>query len=51
MKKLILVFFTCIYAYAINPIMIPLKGVKVEHTYSNGKKKTIQSKDKTTKSV
>jgi len=38
MKKLILVFFTCIYAYAINPIMLPLKGVKVVHTYSNGKK-------------
>jgi len=38
MKKLILVFFLSIYSYAINPIMLPLKGVKVEHTYSNGKK-------------
>lgn len=47
MKKLILIFLTSVYAYAINPIMLPLKGVKVEHTYSNGKKEnyTIERQD------
>lgn len=38
MQKLIFLSFFFIYSYAINPIMLPLKGVKVEHTYSNGKK-------------
>ncbi|RXJ88740.1 hypothetical protein CRV01_08945 [Arcobacter sp. CECT 8983] len=38
MQKLIFIFFFFIHSYAINPIMLPLKGVKVEHTYSNGKK-------------
>lgn len=38
MQKFILLSFFFIYSYAINPIMLPLKGVKVEHMYSNGEK-------------
>ena len=29
------------YLYAINPIMLPIKGVSVQHTYSNAKKEKI----------
>lgn len=41
MRLLLLLFISIIYSYAINPIMLPITGVKVEHTYSNGKKETI----------
>ncbi|AXH12862.1 rhodanese-like domain-containing protein [Halarcobacter bivalviorum] len=39
MKSLILTLFAFVYLNATNPIMLPLKGVEVEHTYSNGIKK------------
>lgn len=38
MKIVFLTFLAFVYANAVNPIMLPLKGVEVEHTYSNGKK-------------
>jgi len=38
MKTLISIIFLASYLFAINPMMLPLSGVQVEHTYSNGKK-------------
>ena len=44
MKKSLLIFFIIVYSYAIDPVMLPLKGVKVIHQFDNGLKKeyTIQ---------
>ncbi|QDF28295.1 rhodanese-like domain-containing protein [Halarcobacter anaerophilus] len=44
MKVLLTMFFSFIYLFAVDPIMLPLKGVKVIHQFSNGVKKeyTIQ---------
>jgi len=41
MKIFILLTISLISLYAINPIMLPIKGVKVVHSYSNGKKENI----------
>lgn len=41
MKSIFLMFICFISVYAINPIMLPIKGVEVEHTYSNAKKEKI----------
>lgn len=41
MKTIILFIFSFINLYAISPMMLPLKGVEVEHKYSNGKKEKI----------
>lgn len=41
MKSIFLIFISSVFIYAINPIMLPIKGVDVEHTYSNGKKQKI----------
>ncbi len=41
MKTIILLIFSFLYVYAINPMMLPLKGVDVEHIYSNGEKEKI----------
>jgi len=39
MKLFITAIAFFVYSYAIDPIMLPLKGVKVTHQYSNGLKK------------
>ncbi len=41
MKPTILLIFSFIYIYAINPMILPIKGVEVEHTYLNGQKERI----------
>lgn len=41
MKLIFLLCITFFYLYAINPIILPIKGVAVEHTYSNNKKEKI----------
>ena len=38
MKMIILFLFIFIYTYAINPMMLPIKGIETEHKYSNNKK-------------
>ncbi len=43
MKTIILLIFSFLYVYAINPMMLPLKGVDVEHIYSNGGEKEKKS--------
>ncbi|WP_072681275.1 rhodanese-like domain-containing protein [Arcobacter sp. LA11] len=41
MNRIILLIFSFVYMHAINPIMLPIKGVEVEHLYSNGVKEKI----------
>lgn len=41
MKTLFILIISAALTYAINPIMLPMTGVEVEHTYSNGKEETI----------
>lgn len=41
MKILFLIFFSFFYLHAIDPIMLPIKGVEVEHIYSNNVKEKI----------
>lgn len=41
MKFLFLLFFAILNLYAINPIMLPISGIKVIHTYSNNQKEQI----------
>ncbi|PLY07077.1 MAG: hypothetical protein C0625_07740 [Arcobacter sp.] len=41
MKTILILCFCFFYLYAINPILLPIKGVSVQHTYSNGKKEEI----------
>ncbi len=41
MKILLLFSLLLVSLFAVNPIILPMKGVKVEHTYSNGKKETM----------
>lgn len=41
MKFLFLLFFAYLNIYAINPIMLPISGVKVIHSYSNNQKEQI----------
>ncbi len=41
MKTTILLFLSAVLVYAINPIMLPISGVEVTHTYSNDKKELI----------
>ena len=50
MKTTLLLLISIISLYAINPIMLPITGVKVEHTYSNNQKKmiTIQREEDST---
>lgn len=41
MKTLLILISMMIYSHAINPIMLPIMGVKVKHTYSNNVSKEI----------
>ena len=41
MNRIILLLFSFIYLHAINPIILPIKGVQVQHQYSNGIKEKI----------
>ncbi len=41
MKFFFLLFFTFLNLYAINPMMLPISGVKVMHIYSNNQKEQI----------
>lgn len=41
MKIILLLLLIYFNLYAINPMMLPISGVKVEHTYSNKKKEQI----------
>ncbi len=40
MKIALVLLISFIYSFA-NPMILPIKGIKVEHTYSNGKKQSI----------
>ncbi|XOB63051.1 rhodanese-like domain-containing protein [Campylobacterota bacterium DY0563] len=39
MKTILLILTFIVYSYAVDPIMLPLKGVKVTHQFTNGVKK------------
>lgn len=41
MKLLISLLFTCVFLFAVNPKILPLKGVEVNHIYSTNKTETI----------
>jgi len=42
MKLFISMIFSFSFLFAINPMILPIKGVDVVHTYSNGKKESIR---------